>query len=214
VFRSAWLPKWVLVALTASLAVVAMATAALAWVSREPALPRFGPMPSFRLVDQAGNPVTEADVKGKVLAVGFIYTSCTDICPMLTTVMATLQDQLRREGLLGEDVLLLSISVDPERDTPEVLARYAREHGADTATWRFLTGDPDHIRSVVVEGFSLGLTKTDAHAHHSGAEAVQAYEVEHSGRVVLVDPVGQIRAYYEGTELDPARVAAEIRRLR
>jgi len=209
---TASLPRWLVAALGASLTVIVLASVALALVSREPALKRYGQVPAFSLVDQTGTKVTEADLAGKVTAVSFIYTSCTDICPMITTIMGTVQDQLRREGLLGADVQLLSISVDPERDTPEVLARYAREHGADTDTWRFLTGDVAQIRNTVVSGFMLGMTKHAPVHVHGGAAT--AYEVEHSGKVVLVDRAGQIRAYFEGTDLNPAQVAAEIRKLR
>lgn len=209
---TASLPRWLLAALGASLTVIVLASVALALVSREPALKKFGQVPAFQLVDQTGAKVTEADLAGRITAVSFIYTSCTDICPMITTIMGTVQDQLRREGLLGADVQLVSISVDPERDTPDVLARYAKEHGADTDTWRFLTGSVDEIRNTVVTGFMLGMTKhAPAHAHGGAATS---YEVEHSGRVVLVDQTGQIRAYYEGTDLNPATVAADIRKLR
>ena len=218
--QSAALPRWVRPALAAAVTVAAVAAAGLLWLQFRPApegLPTYGAMPAFELVDQTGKPVTDKDLKGKVLAVGFIYTSCTDICPMLTSQMRGLQEDLQQAGLLGSQVELVSISVDPERDTPARLAEYAGEHGADTATWRFLTGPVAMIKDVVVSGFLVGMEKTPAagHAGHEGhaAAAAEPYEVSHSGRIVLVDRAGNLRAFYDGTTLDPAKVIADIKQL-
>jgi protein SCO1/2 len=211
-------PRWIYIALGGAVALVVAAGAAL-WAlstgrSSTAELPDLATMPAFALTDQEGKPVRSADVKGKVLLVGFIYTSCEDICPMVTAQMKTLQDELKKAGLLGP-VELLSISVDPEVDTPERLAAYARQFQADTSSWRFLTGDPDHVRKVVVEGFLLGVQKVPAGhgGHGSHGTAPADYRVEHSGRIALVDPKGQIRAYYDGTQLEPAKVVADARML-
>jgi len=210
--RPAPLPRWLLAALFSALLVVVLATAALAWISRTPAdaLPALGKVPAFSLTDQTGRSFGSAALQGKFVAVGFIYTNCPDICPLLTTRMAALQGELRRQGLLGSEALLLSISVDPEQDTPDVLARYAADRGADTATWPFLTGDLAQIEEVVTKGFRVGYEK----AAHAGHGTGQSYEVSHSGKVVLIDPRGEIRAYYDGETLDPARVIADIQALR
>lgn len=181
-------------------------------------LPSLATMPAFRLTDQEGRSLAAADVRGRVLLVGFIYTTCDDICPVVTAHMRSLQEDLARAGLLGE-AELLSISVDPERDTRERLANYARQFQADTASWRFLTGEPEHVRKVVVEGFLLGVQKVPAnsgadHAHGSTpAQAGPDYRVEHSGRIALVDRSGQIRAYYEALSLDRNQVVAQVRLL-
>lgn len=222
--QSAALPRWVRPALAAAVTVAAAAAAGLLSLQSRPAapagLPTYGAMPAFALVDQTGKAVTDQDLKGKVLAVGFIYTSCTDICPMLTSQMRGLQEDLQQAGLLGSQVELVSISVDPERDTPARLAEYAGEHGADTATWPFLTGPVAMIKDVVVSGFLVGMEKTPAtgHAGHEGHSTAPAtaepYEVNHSGRIVLVDKAGNLRAFYDGTTLDPAKVIADIKQLR
>ncbi|HLN64974.1 MAG TPA: SCO family protein [Symbiobacteriaceae bacterium] len=222
--QSAALPRWVRPALAAAVTVAAVAAAGLLWLQTRSAaaegLPTYGTMPAFELVDQTGKPVTANDLKGKVLAVGFIYTSCTDICPMLTSQMRGLQENLQQAGLLGSQVELISISVDPERDTPDRLAEYAGEHGADTATWRFLTGPVAMIKDVVVSGFLVGMEKAPmrgpaGHEGHTAAAATaEPYEVNHSGRIVLVDKAGNLRAFYDGAALDPVKVIADIKQLR
>ncbi len=187
--------------------------------------------PSFALIDQLGRPVSDADLRGKVVVADFIYTTCTDICPALTAPMAALRTRLADEGLLGDEVMLLSISVDPARDTPEVLHAYSEPFAADPATWRFLTGDESAIRQVVVKGFMLGVevmaaASQDAAAHaagmaHSGdehtgghgAEHGSDYEVSHSGRFVLIDRDWQIRSYYDSATLDQDGLVAAIQTL-
>lgn len=220
-------PRWIYIAIGGAIALVLAAGAGL-WAlspgSRGTAsgggppvggLPSLATMPALALTDQESRPVRSADVAGKVLLVGFIYTSCDDICPVVTAQMKGLQAELQKADLLGP-VQLLSISVDPEVDTPDRLAAYALQFQADTTSWRFLTGDPDHVRKVVVDGFLLGINKLPAqgggHAGHAGAGQTD-YRVEHSGRIALVDPQGQIRAYYEGVELDLAKVVADARAL-
>ncbi len=188
-----------------------------------------GPAPAFALVDQLGRPVSDADLRGKVVVADFIYTTCTDICPALTAQMATLRTRLAEEGLLGDEVVLLSISVDPARDTPDVLRAYSEPFGADPATWRFLTGDEPAIREVVVDGFMLGVevmaaaaedaaaheagtahSATDGHTGGHGAEHGGDYEVSHSGRFVLIDRDWQVRSYYDSAALDQDELVAAI----
>lgn len=211
--RSSSPPRWLLASLFASLLVVVLAIAGLAWLNRsaDRALPAYGTMPSFQLTDQNGKPFSSTSLNGKFVAVGFIYTSCPDICPMLTTNMVHLQGQLRKAGL-SDQVTLLSISVDPEVDTPEVLRQYATDRGADLQSWSFLTGTLPQIQAVITDGFKVAYEKiAPAHAGHGAAPS---YQVSHSGKVILVDPRGQVRAYYDGEVLDPAKVLADIDKLR
>jgi protein SCO1 len=196
------LPRWILAALATSVAVVLLAAVGLWRLSAGPDLPVLGTVPPFTLTDQEGRAVRGEELKGKVALVGFIYTSCTDICPMLTHQMRGVQLKLQQAGLLGTQAVLYSITVDPEHDTPAVLRQYAAEQGVDTATWRFLTGDPEQVRQTVVKGFMLGMEQTPG-----------SYAVSHSGRIALVDKQGRIRAYYDGEALDFARVLADIEAL-
>src|SRR5262249_56804710 len=114
--------------------------------SKQQRLPKIAPAPGFALISQDGAPVALADLRGKVVAVTFIYTSCTDTCPMLTALMVRVQDQLGQD--FGERIAFVSITVDPDRDTPEVLKQYANTFGADLKGWAFLTVAPAAIREV------------------------------------------------------------------
>lgn len=202
--------RWLRGALVLAIALTVAAAAGLATLkAREGGLEAFGQMPAFHLVDQEGRAFSDADFVGKPLLVGFIFTTCDDICPVVTSQMRTVQEELAAAGLLDR-IQLLSISVDPERDTPGALARYAEDYGLKTASWRLATGDPEHVRGVVVDGFLLGYQKvarSGGHGQHGGSGD---YRVDHSGRVVLVDGAGQIRAYYDGTDLDPDEVVRDL----
>ena len=147
-------------------------------------LPVYGRVPEFELTDQAGQAFTAGSLKGRAWIADFIFTSCAGTCPQMTARMAALQ------GKIPPEVRLVSISVDPQRDTPAVLAAYAGRCGADPVRWHFLTGEPAGIARLVSEGFRL-----------SYAEGTDPAEpIIHSVRFVLVDPSGAIRGYYDSTE--------------
>jgi protein SCO1/2 len=177
----------------------------------------FGAAPAFTLTDQLERPVSSDMFRGKVVVANFIYTSCTDICPLLSTQMQSLQERLRQENLLGTQVQLLSFSVDPVRDTPAVLRKYAERHKADPDAWRFLTGPEEAVKPLIVDGFHLRVLALPPPTATQGGHAHDAtstgYEVMHSGRFVLIDQQGHIRTYYDGRELDLERVLRDIRGL-
>ncbi|HEV2126365.1 MAG TPA: SCO family protein, partial [Chloroflexota bacterium] len=150
----------------------------------------------------------------------FIYTSCGDTCPLLSTRMQALQERLRQERLLGNGVQLLSFTVDPARDTVDVLRAYAERYQADPQAWRFLTGHELEVRQLVVQGFKLGVQPIPLTAHaaqpgHDQPAGVHeaSYDVMHSNRIVLIDPQGRIRAYYHGLEVNPQHIVREVRPL-
>ena len=134
-------------------------------------------VPNFSLVDQTGKTVTRADLKGKVWVADFFFTRCPAQCPMMTKRMGRLQTALP-EG----DAMLVSITVDPDRDTPTVLAEYAETYGAKEGRWLFLTGDKQTIRRFANEGFFLPVGDDPN---------------DHSLRLVLVDRQGRIRGYFD-----------------
>lgn len=147
-------------------------------------LPVLGRVPDFTLIDQSGKKVSLADLKGKVWVADFIFTYCGGPCPIMTRRMRDLHRSL--QTLKRPDVLTVSISVDPARDTPKVLAEYATMYRSDPYDWLFLTGDQHEIFDLSVKGFKLA------------AEAEQGTDqVMHSTRFVLVDQKAQIRGYYE-----------------
>ena len=109
------------------------------------------PVPDFSLTSEAGEPIRLADLRGKVVAINFLYTRCPlpDVCPRLAANFATLQR--RFADRMGADLVFLSVTVDPDFDTPIVLAEYARRWGAQSPGWRFLTGDVSRIAAALGE---------------------------------------------------------------
>jgi len=151
-------------------------------------LPNIAPAPAFALTSQDGTRVSLADLRGKVVAVTFIYTSCIDTCPVLTALMAHVQDKLGQD--FGERVAFVSITVDPERDTPEVLKQYADTFGADLKGWSFLTGDPAAIRDITRRYGVFAAKNTKG-------------EVDHTFLTSIVDRNSMLRVQYLGVRFDP-----------
>jgi protein SCO1 len=113
----------------------------------------YGTVPEFSLIERSGRRVALADLRGKVWIANFFYSRCTHTCPLQTAHMAMLQEELAGE----DDVRLLSISVDPDHDTPAQLADYARRYNAHPERWLFLTGARHEIARLAGEGFRLGV---------------------------------------------------------
>lgn len=154
---------------------------------RDARLPVMGTAPDFTLVSQDNKPVSLRDFRGKAVAIAFIFTSCGDICPMLTSKMTQVRDRLG--SLLGSRIAFISITVDPERDTPQVLKQYADDFDADPANWSFLTGDPATVHDVA-RRYGVIAMKTD-----SG-------DVNHTLLTSLVDSKGHLRVQYIGAGFD------------
>ena len=166
---------------------VSVAVATLVQRMRQPEpLPVYGKLPSFSLVNRDGRTIRLEDLAGAPWVADFIFTRCPASCPMMSARMARLDRGLPRDL----DLLLVSISVDPAYDTPEVLERYAKKFQAPER-WLFLTGEREDVRRLSIEGFKLGL-EMDPPPEMAGPEPIL-----HSTRFVLVDGEGQIRGYYE-----------------
>lgn len=153
-------------------------------------LPEHGAVPAFALVERSGRPLTLDSLLGHVWIADFIFTRCSGICPVMTSSMSRLQESL----VDAPEIRLLSFSVDPEWDTPEVLREYAQGVAADSVRWLFATGDKAAIYELAQRGFRLGVGEADA--------AASSDEILHSSRLVLVDARGRIRGYYDGEDLD------------
>jgi cytochrome oxidase Cu insertion factor (SCO1/SenC/PrrC family) len=118
-----------------------------------PTLPVYASVPDFALTDQKGRPVRKVDFEGKIWIASFIFTTCPDECPLMTAEMARLQSDLAEVP----ELRLVSITVDPGRDTPAVLSEYAERFHANPERWLFLTGDKAAIYRLAREGFRLGM---------------------------------------------------------
>lgn len=144
-------------------------------------------LPSFELTERSGEPVTQEDLLGAPWIAGFAFTQCSGPCPRLSGVMASLQERLE-----GTPVRLVTISVDPERDTPEVLQAYAESFGADPRRWLFLTGEKESIHELVQDGFKLGVRENKG--------ALPGESVTHSTRLVLVDAQGVVHGIFSSED--------------
>lgn len=167
-------------------------------------LPVLWTSPAFTLVDQQGRAFGAPDLAGRAAILSFVYTSCTDTCPLLTATVAQSQQKLRSEGLLGSRVQLVSITVDPDRDTPAVLAEYGRRFHADPEAWRFLSGEREAIFEVL-EGFKL---TTRASARAAAGQEI----IAHSNRFVVLDPRGRVRALLPGEETSAEELVQSVKR--
>lgn len=174
---------------------VAALLAVTVWAVRTrlstPDLPVLGQVPPFSLTSQRGETVALDDLAGEPWIADFIFTRCALSCPMMTTRMAELDD-----GRVAPEVHLVSFSVDPQHDTPEVLAEYADAFGA-SRRWHFLTGSKDEITELTLAGFHLALIPDPP-----AGTAPPEEPIVHSTRFVLVDGRGRIRGYYDGMTRD------------
>ena len=151
--------------------------------------PILGTVPPFSLTNEDGFTIDNDRLGKRVWVASFIFTRCPATCPRLTIAFAELQKTFKNEPDF-EDGRLVSITVDPTHDTPEVLRRYANNFGADRLKWTFLTGDREAIWSLAKEGFKLTVSETP------DSEMV----IAHSQHFVLVDRLGRIRGYYDGLD--------------
>ena len=147
----------------------------------------YGTVPPFQFINQNGQPFGSANLRGKIWIADFVYSTCPGPCPMISTRMSELQKPLAKT-----DVQLVSFTVDPEKDTPEVLRTYAEHLEADAARWNFLTGPKNAVYSLIRDSFKLAVVDP----------GVASPELVHSTRIALVDRRGAIRGYYDATEAD------------
>jgi cytochrome oxidase Cu insertion factor (SCO1/SenC/PrrC family) len=153
-------------------------------------LPRLNDVPPFILTERSGRNITNQDLRGKIWVADFIYTTCPGPCPLVTAGMAKVQEAVADDSR----VQLVTFTVDPQDDTPEVLAAYATKFGADPNRWWFLTGPEKPLYDLIKNGFYQAVQDN----HGQPLEPGQ-FVVTHSTRLVLVDADGVVRgASYDG----------------
>ncbi len=138
-------------------------------------------LPRFELLDASGKPFGTDELRGHVYVASFFFTRCRSICPALMKQMARLQARYREDGLDG--IRLVSITVDPQHDTPERLREAEASYGVDPARWTLLTGAQSRIRELAKDGFQVAVGDGDS-------------DVAHSGKLILVDANGGLRGLY------------------
>lgn len=172
------------------------------WSEPAPRLDDYGTLPGFAFRDQTGAPVREVDLRGQVTIANFIFTRCDTVCPVFSMRMQRLG---QRTADWERPPQLISFSVDPEHDTPEVLAAFAADYQADPARWRFLTGDPAEVRRVVRDGLAIAMER-------EGTLASGAPNIVHGEHFVLLDQALTVRGYYQAS--DEERVEELVRAAR
>jgi protein SCO1/2 len=157
------------------------------------ALPVYGTVPHFQFIAENGENFGTENLKGKVYVANFMFTSCTTSCPLLLKKVQLVQHRMR--GVLDR-AAIVSFTVDPETDSPEVLFKKAREMKANPYVWRFLNGPKAETKKLLVDGFKVPVGEKEI--------AGSVMDVAHSNKLVLVDQAGQIRGYYsiEGTGIN------------
>jgi protein SCO1/2 len=159
------------------------------------------PAPDFTLTTQDGKELRLADLRGKVALVSFVFTTCNGSCPATTARMSQAAGALERQGLFkGDRVRLLSITLDPKRDTPAALRRYMKLYDLDAAHWTILTGPPPHVEKVLA---AWGMwTRPAANG-----------QLDHPSRIFLLDARGRLREVYSLEYFKPAWVVEDVRLL-
>jgi cytochrome oxidase Cu insertion factor (SCO1/SenC/PrrC family) len=165
----------------------------LAAIRGQKQIPVLGRIPDFSLTDRSGNTVRLGDLLGKVWIADFVFTHCAGPCPVMSHQMAELQKRIGD----ARDIRLVTITVDPDRDTPEVLRDYANLYGASDTGWLFLTGKKEEIFTLIREGFKLIVDQNDKETLEEGGHAIL-----HSTKFVVVDPKGQVRGTFDGTNVE------------
>src|SRR6202035_948289 len=154
---------------------------------RQRTVSSYGSVPEFELVNQDGKTFGSPELRGKIWIADFIYTTCPGPCPMISSRMSELQKPLEKT-----DVHLVSFTVDPAKDTPQVLRGYAEKLQAEPGRWDFLTGPQSTIYNLSRNGFKLAISDG------SDEKGIPV----HSTRMILVDRHGAIRGYYDAAGAD------------
>ncbi|MFA9469811.1 MAG: SCO family protein [Deltaproteobacteria bacterium] len=165
-------------------------------------VPVLGQLPEFSLVDQDEKAFVRESMEGNLSVSAFVFTHCRSTCPRITAHMKGLQSRLADVP----SAHLVSVSVDPRNDTPEVIKAYMTKNELDESNWRFVTGEEEAIRHVVVDGFRVGLGDEDSKA--AGAD-----DIMHSNSFVLVDDKAQVRGYYRANNDGIADLERDLRAL-
>ena len=191
----------------AVLALVALAAALFVATRSDPAEALGEPIaaaPEFELLDQRGRTVRAEDLRGRVWVADFVFTRCAAVCPILSTRLKSLTQRIGPD----DAVRYVSFSVDPEHDTPDVLAQYAARYQADPERWMFLTGDMNEVERTVVQGFKIFIG--DPEPNENDPTLV---EIAHGEHFVLVDRRGQLRGYYRSDREGLERLERHVREL-
>ena len=169
-------------------------------LSSNPSLAVIGRAADFTLPDLNGQPVKLSDFRGQVVLMAFIFTTCKSVCPLISQQMGALQNQLKQRALFGTKASLLSVTVDPDNDTQEVLGSYARSFHADSAGWKFLRDSPERMRPMFA-------------AYDEWTKRLPEGDLDHPARIYLIDRSGAMREVYSLSFFDERQAMLDIEAL-
>lgn len=156
-------------------------------------LPVYYAVPEFNLTTQHKESFGTKDLNGRIYIASFAFTTCPTTCPR---IMEKLQKVQKRVKGLGQKIALLTFTVDPSNDTPEVLLKHADKLKANPYIWKFLTGSQADLKSIVVDGFKVPMGDKEEISKTLNGESVSMFDIAHTEKVVLVDEKNQVRGYY------------------
>jgi cytochrome oxidase Cu insertion factor (SCO1/SenC/PrrC family) len=160
------------------------------------ALPKISVIPPFTLTERSGRPISNRDLAGKIWIADFVYTTCPGPCPLVTAELAKIQGQLAGDA----HVQLVTFTVDPQTDTPAVLAKYADTYHADPDKWWFLTGPEKPLYALIQNGFLQAVQDNRGQQAEPGA-----FTVTHSTYYALMDANGVMRGVYQSQDADECK---------
>jgi len=170
-------------------------------------LPTYGIVPDFKLKNEFNESFGSTELKGKFYIANFMFTSCPSTCPALMEKMDQVQKRIRG---LGTKAQIVTFTVDPENDFPEILNKFARKRNANPHVWKFLTGPRADLEQVVVDGFKVPMGKKEAVEMQVENQKVTLMDIAHSDKVVLVDTTGKIRGYYSTDKIGIDRLMIDL----
>jgi protein SCO1/2 len=171
-------------------------------------LPVKGEFPDTILISQDRKEFAFSQVEGKVVVVSYIYTNCPDICHIISTKLNAFKNKLKENGI-QDRVYFVSISLDPERDTPEVLMQHAKMMNLDLTNWVFVTGDKNSV-DTTIKVAGMEAIKGPIVVSEKGETS---YEIAHQNRISLADEKGRIRKHYRGTDFDMDELLGDLKSL-
>jgi protein SCO1/2 len=172
-----------------------------------PPLPIYYVVPEFNLTNEFNKSFGSKDLKGKFYIANFMFTSCPSSCPALMEKMDIVQKRIRG---LGTKAAIVTFTVDPSNDTPEVLFKYARKRNSNPYIWNFLTGSRADLEKIVINGFKVPMGNKEAVTKKLDDKTITLMDIAHSDRVVLVDSQGQIRGYYSTDRIEMDRMMIDL----
>lgn len=172
-----------------------------------PPLPIYYQVPDFKLTNEFNKPFGSADLKGRFYIANFMFTACPSSCPALMEKMDIIQKRIKG---VGTKAAIVTFTVDPEGDTPEVLFKYARKRNTNPFIWSFLTGSKADLQKIVVDGFKVPMGNKESVTKKLDQTSITLMDIAHTEKVVLVDDKGQIRGYYSTDKIEMDRLMIDM----